>query len=174
MFVKIRLLSQSIDIPKVDEFLQELAAIQQTGSKRIALLGSRHVPITHQNLIELMSYALVLSGNHLLTSGATGTNSAAIRGAMRADPNLLTVILPQSLDKQPRESREQLEQVIHLVANPVNDHLPLGEASAICNQEIISRCQQLICFAFHDSHTLLKTCSDAEEQRKLVTLFYFD
>lgn len=174
MFVKIRLLSQPIDIPKVDEFLQELAAIQQTGSKRIALLGSRHVPITHQNLIELMSYALVLSGNHLLTSGATGTNSAAIRGAMRADPNLLTVILPQSLDKQPRESREQLEQVIHLVANPVNDHLPLGEASAICNQEIISRCQQLICFAFHDSHTLLKTCSDAEEQRKLVTLFYFD
>ncbi|MBD2026348.1 DNA recombination-mediator protein A [Leptolyngbya sp. FACHB-711] len=167
-------MSQPIDIPKVDEFLQELAAIQQTGSKRIALLGSRHVPITHQNLIELMSYALVLSGNHLLTSGATGTNSAAIRGAMRADPNLLTVILPQSLDKQPRESREQLEQVIHLVANPVNDHLPLGEASAICNQEIISRCQQLICFAFHDSHTLLKTCSDAEEQRKLVTLFYFD
>lgn len=174
MFVKIRLLSQSIDIPKVDEFLQELAAIQQTGSKRIALLGSRHVPITHQNLIELMSYALVLSNNHLLTSGATGTNSAAIRGAMRADPNLLTVILPQSLEKQPRESREQLEQVIHLVANPMNDHLSLAEASALCNQEIISRCQQLICFAFHDSTTLLKTCSDAEDQRKLVTLFYFD
>lgn len=167
-------MSQSIDLPKVDEFLQELAAIQQTGSKRIALLGSRHVPITHQHLIELMSYALVLSGNHLLTSGATGTNSAAIRGAMRADPNLLTVILPQSLERQPRESREQLEQVIHLVENPENDQLSLAEASAICNQEIISRCQQLICFAFHDSHTLLKTCDDAEEQRKVVTLFYFD
>jgi predicted Rossmann-fold nucleotide-binding protein len=167
-------LSQSIDIPRVDEFLQELAAIQQTGSKRIALLGSRHVPITHQHLIELMSYALVLAGNHILTSGATGTNSAVIRGAMRADANLLTVILPQSLERQPRESREQLEQVIHLVENPTNDQLSLAEASAICNQEIISRCQQLICFAFHDSHTLLKTCSDAEDQRKLVTLFYFD
>jgi hypothetical protein len=167
-------LSQSIDLPRVDEFLQELAAIQQTGSKRIALLGSRHVPITHQYLIELMSYALVLAGNHLLTSGATGTNSAAIRGAMRADPNLLTVILPQSLERQPRESRDQLEQVMHLVENPANDTLSLAEASAVCNQEIISRCQQLICFAFHDSHTLLKTCSDAEEQRKLVTLFYFD
>jgi hypothetical protein len=167
-------LSQSVDLPKVDEFLQELAAIQQTGSKRIALLGSRHVPITHQHLIELMSYALVLSGNHLLTSGATGTNSAAIRGAMRADPNLLTVILPQSLERQPKESRDQLEQVIHLVENPENDHLSLAEASAICNQEIISRCQQLICFAFHDSQTLLKTCNDAEEQRKVVTLFYFD
>ncbi|NJO77427.1 MAG: DNA recombination-mediator protein A [Cyanobacteria bacterium RM1_2_2] len=167
-------MSQSIDLPKVDEFLQELAAIQQTGSKRIALLGSRHVPITHQHLIELMSYALVLSGNHVLTSGATGTNSAAIRGAMRADPNLLTVILPQSLERQPKESREQLEQVIHLVENSENDHLSLAEASAICNQEIISRCQQLICFAFHDSQTLLKTCNDAEEQRKVVTLFYFD
>lgn len=167
-------MSQSIDLPKVDDFLQELAAIQQTGSKRIALLGSRHVPITHQHLIELMSYALVLGGNHILTSGATGTNSAAIRGAMRADPNLLTVILPQSLDKQPRESREQLEQVVHLVENSANNNLSLAEASAICNQEIISRCQQLICFAFHDSVTLLKTCSDAEDQRKVVTLFYFD
>lgn len=167
-------MSQSIDLPRVDDFLQELAAIQQTSSKRIALLGSRHVPITHQHLIELMSYALVLSGNQILTSGATGTNSAVIRGAMRADPNLLTVILPQSLSRQPRESRDQLEQVMHLVENPDNDSLSLAEASSLCNQEIVSRCQQLVCFAFHDSHTLMKTCRDAEEQRKVVTLFYFD
>lgn len=167
-------MSQSLDIPKFDELVQELATIQQTGAKRIALLGSRHVPITHQHLIEMMSYALVLTGNKLLTSGATGTNAAAIRGAMRADPKLLTVILPQSLDRQPRESRDLLEQVMHLVEKPENDHLSLGEASALCNQEIVSRCQQLICFAFHDSRTLLKTCEDAEEQRKLVTLFYFD
>ncbi|NEO97887.1 MAG: DNA recombination-mediator protein A [Symploca sp. SIO2E9] len=167
-------MTQSVNISGVDTLAQELATIQQTGSKRIALLGSRHVPITHQNLIEMMSYALVLEGNRLMTSGATGTNSAAIRGAMRADPNLLTVILPQSLNRQPRESRKQLEKVIHLVENPENDNLSLAEASALCNAEIISRCQQLICFAFHDSQTLLKTCEEAEEQRKLVTLFYFD
>ncbi|MBE9171218.1 DNA-processing protein DprA [Pleurocapsales cyanobacterium LEGE 06147] len=167
-------MSQSIDIPTLDTLTQELAAIQQTGSKRIALLGSRHVPIMHQHLIEMMSYALVLAGNRLVTSGATGTNSAAIKGAMRAEPNLLTVILPQSLERQPRESREQLKQVIHLVENSNNDHLSLGEASALCNREIVARCQQLICFAFHDSHTLLQTCEEAEEQRKLVTLFYFD
>lgn len=167
-------MSQSIDIPKIDTLAQELAAIQQTSSKRVALLGSRHVPITHQKLIEMMSYALVLGGNRLVTSGAAGTNSAAIKGAMRADPNLLTVILPQSLDRQPRESIEQLNQVIHLVENSDNDSLSLGEASALCNREIISRCQQLICFAFHDSQTLLKTCEEAEEQGKLVTLFYFD
>lgn len=121
-----------------------------------------------------MAYALVLTGNRIITSGATGTNSAAIKGAMRADPNLLTVILPQSLERQPRESRDQLEQVMHLVENPANDTLSLAEASAVCNQEIVSRCQQMICFAFHDSQTLLKTCQDAEDQRKLVTLFYFD
>lgn len=167
-------MSQSLEISKLDTLAQELAAIQQTGSKKIALLGSRHVPITHQHLIEMMSYALVLEGNRIITSGAAGTNSAAIRGAMRADPNLLTVILPQSLSRQPRESQEQLQQVIHLVDNPENDHLSLGEASAECNREIISRCQQLICFAFHDSHTLMTTCEEAEEQKKLVTKFYFD
>lgn len=167
-------LSPSLDLPKVDDFLQELAAIQQTGSKRIAILGSRHVPITHQQLIETLSYALVLAGNQIITSGATGTNAAAIRGAMRADANLLTVILPQSLERQPRESREQLEAVIHLVEKPENDELSLAEASSLCNHEIISRCQQLICFAFHDSVTLLQTCREAEEQRRVVTLFYFD
>jgi len=167
-------LTQSTDLINLDTLAQELATIQQTGSKRIALLGSRHVPITHQNLIEMMTYALVLSGNRIITSGAIGTNSAAIRGATRADPNLLTVILPQSLERQPLESRQQLEQVMHLVENTNNDNLSLAEASYLCNKEIVSRCQQLICFAFHDSGTLLQTCQDAEEQRKVVTLFYFD
>ena len=167
-------MSQSVEINNLDTLAQELAAIQQTSSKRIALLGSRHVPITHQHLIEMMSYALVLLGNRLLTSGATGTNAAAIKGAMRADPALLTVILPQSLQKQPKESQDLLNQVLHLVENPESDNLSLGEASALCNREIISRCQQLICFAFHDSHTVLQTCTEAEEQRKVVTLFYFD
>jgi hypothetical protein len=167
-------LSQSIDLPKVDDFLQELATIQQVGSKRFAVLGSRHVPITHQKLIEMMIYAMVIDGNRVITSGSTGTNFAVIRGAMRADPSLLTVILPQSLDRQPPESKDQLEQVMHLVEHPENDTLSLGEASALCNQEIISRCQQLISFAFHDSHTVLQTCRDAEDQRKVVTMFYFD
>jgi hypothetical protein len=163
-----------INVSDIDTLAQELATIQQIGSKKIALLGSRHVPIVHQHLIEMLSYALVLSGNRLITSGAAGTNAAAIRGAMRADRDMLTVILPQSLSRQPRESQEQLQQVMHLVENPGNDHLSLGEASALCNQEIISRCQQLICFAFHDSRTLLSACQEAEEQHKLVTLFYFD
>lgn len=168
-------MTKAVEIPPtVDVFLQELATIQQAGPKRIAILGSRHVPITHQYLIEMLSYALALTGNRMLTSGAQGTNSAAIRGAMRADESALTVILPQSLDKQPAESRAQLENVMHLVEHPENDTLSLAEASALCNTEIISKCQQLICFAFHDSTTLKEACAYAEEQHKVVTLFYFD
>ena len=167
-------MNQSIDIPTIDTLEHELAAIAQTSSKKLAILGSRHVPIIHQQLIEMMSFALVLAGNRLLTSGATGTNAAVIKGAMRGDPNLLTVILPQGLERQPRESQEQLKQVIHLIEKPENDGLSLAQASSLCNNEIVSRCQQLICFAFHDSKTLLQTCSEAEDLHKLVTLFYFD
>ena len=122
----------------------------------------------------MLSYALALTGNKILTSGAQGTNSAVIRGAVRADETALTVILPQSLDKQPPESRIQLENVMHLVEHPENDDMALAEASSLCNIEIISKCQQLICFAFHDSTTLQEACEYAEEQHKVVTLFYFD
>ena len=53
-----------------------------------------------------------LQNNHIYTSGATGTNAAVIRGALRAEkPDLLTVVLPQSRSKQPADSQELLEQV---------------------------------------------------------------
>lgn len=160
--------------PSLDTFLLELMTIQQTASKQIAILGSRHVPLGHQQLIEILTYALALTGNRILTSGATGVNQAVIRGAIRADANVLTVILPQSLERQPRESRDLLENLFHLVEHPEHDELPLSEASLACNREIIGKCQQLICFAFHDSSVLLEACNHAEEMRKVVTLFYFD
>ena len=55
---------------------------------------------------------MFLQNNRIYTSGATGTNAAVIRGALRAEkPDLLTVVLPQSLSKQPPESQELLSQV---------------------------------------------------------------
>jgi hypothetical protein len=90
----------------------------------------------HQQLIEILSYAMVLTGNHIYTSGGLGTNSAVIRGALRAErPNLLTVILPQSLEKQPEELHELLGQVKDLQCMSENDGLKLLDAS---------RCAQLI------------------------------
>ena len=129
----------------------------------------------HQQLIEILSYAMVLTENHIFTSGATGTNAAVIRGAVRAErPDLLTVVLPQSLAKQPPESQELLKDVQNVVEMPANDGMSLIEASRICNQDILSKVHQVICFAFHDSNLLLETCREAKELRKMVTLFYLD
>ena len=80
----------------------------------------------------------------------------AAPGALRAErPDLLTVVLPQSLSRQPPESQELLLKVMHVVEAPQNDDLPLLEASRLCNEDILGRVQQVICFAFHDSRVLL-------------------
>ena len=148
--------------------------LQDRGKRRIAILGSRHVPVVSIHLVELVARSLAQEGHSLITSGAQGVNSAVIRGVLEVDPGQLTVLLPQSLERQPPESREQLERVLHLVARPEHDELPLPMASSLCNQEIISRCDQLICYAFHDSETLLASCRTAEDMGKVVSLMFFD
>lgn len=155
--------------------VQELIAIQQSGPKAIGFFGTRNMGYMHQQLIEILSYAMVLTGNTIVTSGALGTNAAVIRGALRAEqPELLTVVLPQSLEKQPTESQELLRQVVNVIEMPENDHLPLLEASRICNKDITSRVKQVICFAFHDSKLLMETCAEAKKLKKIVTLFFLD
>jgi hypothetical protein len=148
--------------------------LQDTGKRRIAILGSRHVPVVSIHLVELVARSLAQEGHSLITSGAQGVNAAVIRGVLEVDPGRLTVLLPQSLDRQPSESRAQLDQVLHLVEKPEHDELPLPMASSLCNQEIISRCDQLICYAFHDSETLLSSCRSAEDMGKVVSLLFFD
>ncbi|XP_015879466.3 uncharacterized protein LOC107415622 [Ziziphus jujuba] len=168
------LVSEFRPAPDVD-YLQELLAIQQQGPRAIGFFGTRNMGFMHQELIEILSYAMVITKNHIYTSGASGTNAAVIRGALRAEkPELLTVILPQSLKKQPPESQELLSKVKNVIEKPHNDHLPLLEASRLCNMDIISHVQQVICFAFHDSKLLMETCQEAKNLRKIVTLFYLD
>ncbi|KAH9734263.1 hypothetical protein KPL71_017308 [Citrus sinensis] len=168
------MVSEFKPVPDVD-YLQELLAIQQQGPRAIGFFGTRNMGFMHQELIEILSYALVITKNHIYTSGASGTNAAVIRGALRAErPDLLTVILPQSLKKQPPESQELLAKVKTVIEKPHNDHLPLIEASRLCNMDIISHVQQVICFAFHDSRLLMETCQEAKNLRKIVTLFYLD
>ncbi|XP_074578672.1 uncharacterized protein LOC141835143 isoform X2 [Curcuma longa] len=160
---------------KPNLLLKELLTIQQQGPRSIGFFGTRNMGFMHQQLIEILSYAMVITKNHIFTSGASGTNAAVIRGALRAEkPELLTVILPQSLKMQPPESQDLLSKVKNLIEMPKNDHLPLIEASRLCNMDILSKVQQVICFAFHDSRLLLETCQEARKLRKLVTLFYLD
>jgi predicted Rossmann-fold nucleotide-binding protein len=169
--------TRSLDLPaldRIDTLAQELAMLQDRGKRRIAFLGSRHVPVVSIHLVELVARSLAQEGHNLITSGAQGVNAAVIRSVLEVDPARLTVLLPQSLDRQPVESRSQLERVLHLVEKPENDELPLPMASSLCNQEIINRCDQLICYAFHDSETLLSSCRTAEDMGKVVSLMFFD
>ena len=157
-----------------DALAMELATIQQS-AKKVAIIGSRNLPITHQQIIEILSYALVIQGNTVITSGgSSGTNAAAIRGAMKANPDKLRVILPQTIGQQPSDVQDQLIGVPNIVEHPDRAMMTLADASRICNREIISECQQLICFLSHSSNTLHKAVEFAEESHKVVTVFYLD
>ena len=54
----------------VDELAMELATIKQP-AKRIAIIGSRNLAITHQQMIETLTTALVQQGNTIITSGGS-------------------------------------------------------------------------------------------------------
>ena len=114
-------LGQSLDLPaldRVDTLAQELALLQDKSQRRIAILGSRHVPVVAVHLIELVARSLVQEGHSLVTSGSQGVNAAVIRGCLEVDPSKLTVLLPQSLDRQVPEIRDLLDRVLHLVDKP--------------------------------------------------------
>ena len=99
----------------VDQLAMELATIQQS-EKRIAIIGSRNLPITHQQIIETLSFALVSQGNTIITSGgSSGTNAATIRGAMKSNPEKLKVILPQTIGQQPSDVQDQLIGVPNII-----------------------------------------------------------
>ena len=158
----------------VDQLAMELATIQQS-AKRIAIIGSRNLPITHQQIIETLSFALASQGNTIITSGgSSGTNASTIRGAMKANPDKLKVILPQTIGQQPSDVQDQLIGVPNIIEHSDRAMMTLADASRICNREIIDDCQQLICFLSHTSNTLHKAIDYAEESHKVITAFYLD
>ncbi len=101
--------------------------------------------------------------------------AAAVRGALRAErEDLLTVVLPQSLEKQTKESQELLEKVDDLITMPQNDDMALDVASRICNSYLLSLTDQLVSFAFHESTTVIEANKEAKALDMLVTTLYLD
>lgn len=155
--------------------LQNFNQIQSGDKKKMGILGTKDLTENHSQMIELLAYALVLSGNHVYTSGGVdGTNIAVIRGALRAcNPDLLTVILPQSLFKQPAEMQPLLARVENLIEQPQYDELDIKEAANLCNEKITAQVNKILVFAYHDSSTLLK-CVEGQEKDLDTTIFYLD
>ncbi len=129
--------SQSLDLPqigRIDTLAQELALLQDKGKRRIAFLGSRHVPVVTIHLVELIARSLAQEGHSLVTSGSQGVNAAVIRAVLDVDPSLLTVLLPQSIDRQSPEICNLLDKVLHLIEKPDHDDLSLPMASSLCKE----------------------------------------
>jgi hypothetical protein len=157
-----------------DDLAAELMALRQP-AKRIAMIGSRNIPLPHQQLIEAIAYTLSKDGNTIITSGgSSGTNAAAIRGAMRGNPQMLKVILPQTIGQQPSDVQDQLIGIPQIIEHPEWQMMKLSDASRLCNREIIDEGQQLIIFLTHDSPTLQGAIEYAEDNHKIVTAFYLD
>jgi len=139
--------------------LQNFNQIQQGESKKMGIIGTQELSENHRLMVELLSYALVLSGNHIYTSGGgNGTNIAVIRGALRAcNSDLLTVILPQSLPRQPADMQPLLMRVVNLIQQPEYDDLDLKTAATLCNGKlvILSLCSLL--FPPSIQHTHIRT-----------------
>lgn len=155
--------------------LDNFSQIQMGERKKIGIIGTQLLSESHQQMIELLSYALVLSGNHVFTSGGgNGTNIAVIRGALRAcNPDLLTVMLPQSLAMQPAEMQVLLSRVANLIEMPVNDDMELREAANMCNARILSSVDKALGFAYHDSQTVLSSLQSVDAKIE-VTRFFLD
>lgn len=62
----------------------------------------------------------------------------------------------------------------NVITMPKNDNLPLDAASRLCNSDLLKRTDQLICFAFHDSHTIIETSKEARKRNMIVTDLYLD
>lgn len=158
----------------LDELASELRMIQ-SASKRISIIGTRNLSITHQQIVETIACSLTQEGNTIITSGgASGVNFAAIRGALKGNPEKLEVILPQTIKQQPGEVQECLKQVRVIIEHEDRTEMEFAEASRICYNEIIDTAHQLICFLYHDSNTLLKAIEYAKLNHKIVTAFYLD
>jgi hypothetical protein len=163
------------DIPDPhDELAAELSMLQQK-SKIIGIIGSRNIPLPHQQLIELLAFSLTHEGNKVVTSGgSSGTNAAAVRGAMRGNKNLLKVVLPQTIGQQPSDVQDQLIGLPSIVEHPEWSMMKLSDASRLCNREIIDEAQQVIILLTHDSPTLLNAIDYANDNHKIVTCLYLD
>lgn len=162
-------------MPTVDSLVEELKLIQNIGTRKIAIIGTRNLSLMHQQLVEILSYALIVSGNIVITSGgASGVNAAVIKGAVRADQAKLEVVLPQTINQQPKEVQDALVGIKMIHEHPERQNMTLADASRICNREIVEASQQLITFLYHDSHTLKEAIEYAHMQHKIVTKFYLD
>ncbi|CAK9010333.1 Probable transport protein YPL264C [Durusdinium trenchii] len=93
-------------------------------------------------------------------------------------PELLTVELPQSLEKQDDEIQVLLkrcrEEGATICPHKENDHLQLAEAAAKCNSRILNQVDRLVVFATNRSDKYLSLVKEAKDNNVMVAAFNVD
>jgi len=181
---KTEVVANRVAASEADNSLPAQAATPLEGSSpaKVAMLGTRSCSFHHQQEIETLSHARVLNGEHIYTSGSVGTNSAVIRGGLKAGrPECLTVILPQSFSKQDEASQKLLraciEAGVEVIPTSSNDDLPLAEAARLCNRDVLGRVDRLVSFVSlvpAKSERYMSLIAEAKERDILATVFYLD
>lgn len=74
--------------------LQNFNQIQYGEKLKFGVIGTQDLSNSHKQMVELLSYALILSGNHVYTSAGSinGTNLAVIQGALRCVQKVSCVV----------------------------------------------------------------------------------
>ncbi|KAL3928542.1 MAG: hypothetical protein SGPRY_002346 [Prymnesium sp.] len=114
----------------------------------------------------------ITSSPAMMTSIEKGKFGGGSGGAATLDDTDFSVntILKQLESIQQGTPKNIVKNVVQLG----HDQLPLDAASRICNSELLSKGDQLIVFAFHDSNTLRETIEEAKAMSLLVTVLFLD
>jgi hypothetical protein len=139
----------------------------------IVVIGPADTTVLHRQTIELLSYALVLSGNRVLTSGGTDADMAVIRGALRANERMLTVVVPNTAATAATDG-EGLLRSVRAIVELQHTNLPAEIESRLVYAELVGGADKVIAFAFHRSRALLQAIDEAQAINVETCVLYLD
>lgn len=163
---------------QASRMIAQLQLIQHTdvsGPVNIVVVGQPSTTtLLHQQIIELLSYALVLSGNRVRTTGTSDADKAVIRGAMRADERMLTVVVPSVASAEPGDVPELLGAVRSVVELNHQRDLPAEIGSRLVYAELLSNADRLFVFTTHRSRALMLVIEQAQALGVETCVLYLD
>lgn len=163
-------------VAKAQRMISQLQSIQQRDASKpssIVVIGDEMTTVLQRQIIELLSYALVLSGNRVLTTAKAGADQAVMRGAIRANERMLNVVVANSASSEPASARELLSGVRNIVELR-HSGLPPELETKLVYAELLGSADQLIAFALHRSRALRQAIDEAQTLNIECTVLFLD
>jgi hypothetical protein len=158
--------------------IAQLRAIQRrdvaSPPGRIVVIGPETTTLLHQQMIELLSYALVLSGNRVLTTGSTEADRAVIRGAIRANDRMVTVVVPNTVAALSADGVQQQLRAVRTLIELQHTNLPPEIEQRLVYAELLGGADRLIAFTFHRSYALVQAIEEAQAINVEACVLYLD